>query len=216
MTHPQPIRVMIVEDHPIMRFGIAAILKSEAMFDVVADTDNGDDARKLFQTHKPDVTVMDLQLPDKSGAEIIRTLKKLRPEAKFLVLTTYEGDEDIFRALQAGATGYIIKGMPREALIAGVKQVHAGRQYVPHEVKDRLSQRNPLSTLSERESQVLQLMAEGSSNKQIASRLGVTEATVKSHVSVILSHLNVQDRTQAVLSALQRGLVHPQQRPRVQ
>jgi DNA-binding NarL/FixJ family response regulator len=175
---------------------------------VVGEAGTAKQAVEQFELLQPDVTLMDLKLPGTGGVSVIQTLRQRHPKAKFMVLTTYEGDEDIFQALQAGAVGYLIKGMSHESLVKGLRHVHAGKSYVPSEVAQRLNRRNPNATLSDREKQVLQLLAKGKSNKTIATQLGVTESTIKAHVGVILDHLNVEDRTEAVVVALQRGLVH--------
>ena len=151
---------------------------------------------------------MDLRLPGMSGVEAIRTVMATHRNAKFVVLTTYEGDEDIHQALQAGARSYIIKGMPHDALVSTIRRVQAGKRFLPPPVSRALSSRTPNSELSAREREVLNLIVRGRSNKEIAADLGITESTVKCHVSVILMRLNVNDRTQAVVTALQRGLVH--------
>jgi DNA-binding NarL/FixJ family response regulator len=202
------IRVLVVDDHPIVRFGISAIIDSQPEMEVAGQAADGREAIRLFEELRPDVTLMDLRLPDMGGVQVIRILHQQHPAAKFMVLTTYEGDEDIFQALEAGAVGYLIKGMSHDLLLKGLRHVHSGKRYVPSEIAQRLSQRNPQAVLSDREQQVLKLLARGKSNKAIAVELGVTEATIKCHVSVILAQLNVEDRTQAVLMALQRGLVH--------
>jgi DNA-binding NarL/FixJ family response regulator len=202
------IRVLIVDDHPIVRLGIAAIVDAQPDMAMVGQAADGEQALELFERLHPEVTLMDLRLPGVGGVQAIRTIRMRHPDAKFLVLTTYEGDEDIFQALQAGAVGYLVKGMSHDVLLKGIRQVHEGRQYVPGEIAQRLKERNPLSTLSGREQQVLTYLAQGKSNRAIAELLGITEATVKRHVSVILQQLNVEDRTQAVLVALRRGLVH--------
>jgi DNA-binding NarL/FixJ family response regulator len=201
------VNVLIVDDHPIVRMGIAGIVNSQSDMYVAGQAANGQEAIQLFEQSGPDVTLMDLRLPDMAGAQVIRKIRLRHPDAKFLVLTTYDGDEDIFQALQAGAVGYLVKGMSHEVLLNGLRQVHQGGQYVPSEIAQRLNQRNPQAELSGRERQVLALMAKGGSNKAIASALGIKEITVKQHVSVILAQLNVEDRTQAVLMALRRGLV---------
>jgi DNA-binding NarL/FixJ family response regulator len=154
------------------------------------------------------VTLVDLRLPGMSGVAVIRTLIARHPDAKFVVLTTYEGDEDIHQALEAGARSYIIKGMPHEALVSALRRVKAGGRFLPPPVTRALASRMPDGELSAREKEVLSLMVGGKSNREIATDLGITEATVKCHVSVILMRLNVNDRTQAVVSALQRGLAH--------
>jgi DNA-binding NarL/FixJ family response regulator len=202
------IKVLIVDDHPLMRVGIAAIIDGRPGMMTVAQAGSGEEAVTLYERHLPDITLMDLRLPQMSGVEAIRNIRRLHPQARFVVLTTYEGDEDIHQALEAGAQGYIIKGMPYESLIEALQRVHAGGRFLPSPVKRALEARTPDSELSHRERQVLKLLATGNSNKQIGELLGITEATVKCHVSTILMRLNVVDRTQAVVSALQRGLVH--------
>jgi DNA-binding NarL/FixJ family response regulator len=175
---------------------------------VVAQAGSGEEAIELFEKHLPDITLMDLRLPGISGVEAIRTVLTRHRNAKFVVLTTYEGDEDIHQALQAGARSYIIKGMPYEALVSALRRVHGGGRFIPQPVSRALNSRIPNSDLSAREREVLNLIVRGKSNKEIASDLGITESTVKCHVSVVLMRLNVTDRTQAVVTALQRGLVH--------
>jgi len=208
MTSTQRIKVLIVDDHPLMRVGIAAIIDGRPGMTTVAQASTGEEAIEMYGRHLPDITLMDLRLPQMSGVETIRSIRRMHPQARFVVLTTYEGDEDIHQALEAGAQGYIIKGMPYESLIQALDRVHAGGRFLPLPVKQALASRTPDSELSHRERQVLKLLATGNSNKQIGELLGITEATVKCHVSTILMRLNAVDRTQAVVSALQRGLVH--------
>lgn len=203
-----PIRILIVDDHPIMRVGLAALLASSKEMEMVAEAGSGEEAVPLFARHLPDITLMDLRLPGISGVETIRRIRSQFPKARFIVLTTYEGDEDIFQAIEAGAAGYLVKGMPQEMLVNAVKRVHAGGRYLPPSMSQALASRMPDSSLSNREREVLVLLAKGKSNKEIASQLGITEATVKCHVSVILMRLDASDRTQAVVIALQRGLIH--------
>ena len=202
------IRILIVDDHPIMRVGIAAILKAQADMRVVAQAGTVAEAVRLFAAEQPELTLMDLRLPDKSGVEAIRAIRAISPKARIVVLTTYEGDEDIHQALAAGAQGYLIKGMPHDALVKALYRVHAGHRFLPQVVSQALSSRLPGSNLSQREQEVLQLLFAGKSNREIAEELAIKEATVKSHVSVILMRLNVSDRTQAVVEGLKRGLVH--------
>lgn len=202
------IKVLVVDDHPLMRVGIAAIIDNQPNMSTVAQAGSGEEAVELFQKHRPDITLMDLRLPHMSGVETIRTIRRFHPQARFVVLTTYEGDEDIHQALEAGAQGYIIKGMPYDSLINALERVHMGGRFLPLPVKRALASRTPDSDLSQRERQVLELLATGNSNKKIGELLGITEATVKCHVSTILMRLNAEDRTQAVICALQRGLVH--------
>ena len=209
MDKPVPeIRVMIVDDHPIMRVGIAAIINAQENMRVVAQAGTAAEAIRLFAVEQPDLTLMDLRLPDRDGVEAIKAIRVASPKARIVVLTTYEGDEDIHRALEAGARGYLIKGMPHEALVKALRRVHEGQRFLPQVVTQALSARAPGSNLSAREQEVLQLLFAGKSNREIAEDLHIKEATVKSHVSVILMRLNVTDRTQAVVEGLKRGLVH--------
>lgn len=207
-TLAERIRIMIVDDHPLMRVGIAAIIDACPDMAVVAQCASGEEAVRLHPQCAPDLVLMDLRLPAMSGVEAIRAIRSQAPKARFVVLTTYEGDEDIYQALDAGARGYLIKGMPHEALIDALRKVHSGRRFLPPPVTMALAARQPQGELSPREHEVLQLLVDGRSNREIAAALGIKEATVKSHVSVILMRLQVSDRTQAVLTALRRGLVH--------
>jgi DNA-binding NarL/FixJ family response regulator len=202
------IKVMVVDDHPLMRVGIASIVNARSDMTVVAQAGSGEEAVTLFFKHKPDVTLMDLRLPKMSGVDSIRSIRETHPRARFVILTTYEGDADIHRALEAGAQGYVIKGMPYQTLVEALQRVHQGGRFLPPPVARALASRMPDSELSAREQEVLSLLASGKSNKEIASCLHITEATVKCHVSAILLRLNVSDRTEAVVTALQRGLVH--------
>jgi len=203
-----PIRVLIVDDHPIMRVGIAAIINAQPEMKVIGQAGTAAEAVRMFEAMQPDLTLMDLRLPDRSGVEAIRAIRSKSPKARIIVLTTYEGDEDIHQALEAGARGYLIKGMPHDALVKALYRVHAGQRFLPQVVTEALSSRVPGSHLSQREQEVLQLMFAGKSNREIAEELAIKEATVKSHVSVILMRLDVNDRTQAVVEGLKRGLVH--------
>lgn len=209
MTQGAKIKVMVVDDHPLMRVGIAAIINARPDMAVVAQAETGEEAIALFHRERPDITLMDLRLPGRiGGVEAIAAVRSAHPQARFIVVTTYEGDEDIHRALEAGARGYVIKGMPYQTLVEALQKVHTGGRFIPPPVARALASRTPDSDLSSRELEVLHLLVSGNSNKDIASRLGITEATVKSHVSTILMRLNVSDRTQAVVTALRRGLVH--------
>jgi DNA-binding NarL/FixJ family response regulator len=207
-TGSKPIEVLIVDDHPIMRTGIAAILNGQPGMRVVGQAGTAAEAVRLFRSLQPSITLMDLRLPDRNGVEAIRQIRTLAPAARIIVLTTYEGDEDIHQALQAGARGYLIKGMSHEVLVHALRRVHGGARFLPNLVAEALSARTPGSQLSQREQEVLQLLFAGKSNREIAEELAIKEATVKSHVSVILTRLNVEDRTQAVVEGLKRGLVH--------
>lgn len=203
-----PIRILVVDDHPIMRFGIAALIASSKEMVCVGQAGSGEEAIAEYVKLRPDVTLMDLRLPGIGGVEAIRRIRSFAATARFIVLTTYDGDEDIHQAMEAGASGYLIKGLPQEMLVNAVRRVHAGARYLPPPVSKALADRTPDSNLSAREREVLQHIADGESNKEIASLLGITEATVKCHVSVILARLNASDRTQAVVNAVRRGLIH--------
>lgn len=200
--------VLVVEDHPIMRLGIAAIIDAQPDMKVCGQAESGTDAVRLFRKQKPDVTLMDLRLPGMSGLDALRAIRKDDPSARCVVLTTYEGDEDIHQALAAGAAGYLIKAMSYDTLVDALRKVHSGTRFLPAPVAQSLAMRTPNSDLSRREREVLSLMVQGKSNKDIGGALRITEATVKCHVSVILERLGVTDRTQAVIAALQRGLEH--------
>jgi DNA-binding NarL/FixJ family response regulator len=208
MNAPQKMGILIVDDHPIMRLGVAAIINAQTDMKVCAQAGSGEEAVRIFRKYRPDITLMDLRLPGMSGLDALRSIRQEDPHAKCVVLTTYEGDEDIHQALAAGALGYIIKGMSHETLVDALRRAHAGTRFLPPPVARSLADRTPNSDLSPREREVLSLMVHGQSNKEIAATLGITEATVKCHVSVILMRLQAHDRTQAVIAALQRGLEH--------
>jgi DNA-binding NarL/FixJ family response regulator len=208
MNQTAKIKVMVVDDHPLMRVGVASIVNARSDMTVVAQTGTGEEAVVLYHRHRPDITLMDLRLPGMSGVDAILAIRAKDPQSRFVVLTTYEGDEDIHQALDAGAQGYVIKGMPYQTLIEALQRVYHGGRFLPPPVARALASRLPDSELSSREQEVLHLLVEGQTNKEIANQLGISEATVKCHVSTILMRLNVSDRTQAVVTALQRGLVH--------
>ena len=203
-----PIRILIVDDHPIMRVGIAALIASSKDLECVGQVGTGEEAIEQHARLQPDVTLMDLRLPGIGGVETIRRIRSVAPKARFIVLTTYEGDEDIHQAMEAGASGYLVKGLPQEMLVNAVRRVHAGGRYLPPPMSRALAGRTPDSNLSAREREVLLLVAKGQSNKEIALALGISEATVKCHVGVILARLNAGDRTEAVVNAIKRGLIH--------
>ena len=205
---PAKIRVLVVDDHPVVRVGITTIIDTQPDMTVVAETGSGEEALALFREYVPDLTVMDLRLKKMSGVSCIRRIHRQFPEARFVVLTTYRGDEDIHQALEAGASGYLIKGMPRQVLLDALRRVHAGERFLPDSVNNVLASRQPEMELSCRERQVLSLLAAGKCNKEIASALGIAEITVKCHLSMIFLRLKVTDRTQAVIAAVQRGIVH--------
>jgi DNA-binding NarL/FixJ family response regulator len=204
----EPIRILVVDDHAIVRQGFVALLKTLPEFDVVAEASDGRQAVELHRKLKPDVTLMDLRLPNMNGVDAITAIRGESPQARIIVLTTFDGDEDIYRALQAGARGYLLKGMDADALVDAIRSVHAGRQRIPAQVAERLAGRMGGPVLTGREVDVLKEIVGGHSNKEIASELNISEATVKTHINSILSKLGVSDRTQAATTALQRGIVH--------
>jgi DNA-binding NarL/FixJ family response regulator len=208
MKDETDIRVLVVDDHPITRIGIAAILQKQPGMQVCAQAGCVADAVRMFEEHNPDITLMDLRLPDGHGVDAIRRIRRKSNTARIIVLTTYEGDEDIHQALQAGAMGYLIKGMSHEVLVQALLRVHHGSRFLPPPVTQALSLRLSGSELSPREREVLCLMVAGNSNREIGEKLHIKEATVKSHITFILERLNVTDRTQAVVEALKRGLEH--------
>ena len=199
---------MIVDDQAIVRQGFVALINTVADMDVIAEGINGQQAIDLYPQHKPDITLIDLRMPVVGGVEAIATIRDKFPDARLIVLTTYDGDEDIYRSLQAGARGYLLKDVFFEELETAIRTVHAGGRHIPAAIAMRLAERMASSDLTSREMEVLELIVRGQSNKEIGASLKISEATVKSHVNNILSKLGVTDRTQAVTTALQRGLVH--------
>lgn len=203
-----PIRIMVVEDHHIVRQGLVALLGTVAGFSVIAEAVNGAEAVELFRQHQPDVTLMDLRLPEMTGVEAVERIRSEFPSARIIVLTTYDGDEDIYRALQAGARGYLLKGMYKDELVDAINAVHEGKSRVPPVIAERLAERMSSPELTSRELEVLRLIVAGCANKEIGNKLFISEATVKTHINSILSKLGVSDRTQASMAAIQRGIVH--------
>jgi two-component system NarL family response regulator len=202
-----PIRVLIVDDHSIVRQGLATIINRDPEMTVVAQAENGQQAIKSFREHQPDITLMDLRMPQLGGVEAINTICAEFKPARIIVLTTYDGDEDIYRGLHSGAQGYLLKDAKPNELLNAIRTVHHGQQYIPPDVGAKLVQRLSNPELSERELEVLGLMAQGVSNSEIATALTIGESTVKSHVNHIFSKLGVSDRTQAVIVAVKRGIV---------
>jgi two-component system NarL family response regulator len=204
----ESIRIMVVDDHHIVRQGLVALIRTVADMQVVAEASDGVQAIEFFRTHRPDVTLMDLRLPNKNGVDAITEIRREFPDARMIVLTTFDGDEDIYRALQAGAKGYLLKGMNTDELTEAIRAVHAGKSRIPSIVAERLAGRMGGPSLTARELEVLRRIVSGRSNKEIAGDLFISEATVKTHINSILSKLGVNDRTQAATTALQRGIVH--------
>lgn len=202
------IRLLLVDDHFAVRVGLAASLKFESDMEVVAEASNGRDGINLYREFEPDVVVMDWRLPDITGVEATAAIRSEYPAARVIMLSVYEGEEDIFRAMEAGACGYILKDSERDDVLEAIRRVYQGEQFLPARIAARLKQRMGRPHLSDREMQVLLLIVKGRANKEIASDLGIAEITVKQHVSHILEKLDVLDRTQAATAAIQRGIVH--------
>ncbi len=204
---PESIRVLIVEDHNVVRQGLVALLNVAEGLKVVGEAADGVEAIAQIRKHQPDITLIDLRLPRMSGVDVIERIRMETPQARFIVLTTYDGDEDIYRALKAGARAYLLKGMTSEELIATIRAVHAGKSHIPPVIAQRLAERMGTENLTPREFDVLEQIVDGKSNKEIAAELEVSEATVKTHINSLLSKLDVTDRTQAATAAIRRGLV---------
>jgi two-component system, NarL family, response regulator len=202
------IRILIVDDHAVVREGLAAMIARRPDMQVVAEAENGLRAVELAHQHQPDVILMDLRMPHMGGVEAIAHIRAEKPNARIIVLTTYDGDEDIYRALQAGARAYLLKDTPRDDLLEAIRAVHAGQKRLPPEVAAKLVERVTAPELTPRELEVLNLIVKGNSNKEIGTALGIAEGTVKIHVNNLLGKLGVADRTQAVTEALKRGIVH--------
>lgn len=201
------VRVLCVDDHPLVRKGIASILANEPDIRLVAEAGNGREAVEQFRGHHPDVTLMDLRMPEMDGIEATRAIRAEFPDAKIIALTSYDGDQDIFRALDAGIRGYLLKEMVHTEVLRAIRTVAAGKRLMPPEVAERMPDAFPRPALTPREVEVLTLVARGLANKQIAEELGTASGTVKMHIQNILSKLDASDRTHAVTIALQRGII---------
>jgi two-component system NarL family response regulator len=204
----EPIRILCVDDHPVVLGGIAQIIDLEPDMTVVASAATGEEAIALFTRHEPDVTLMDLQLPGVSGLEAIRTIRGAYANARIIVLTMYQGDEDIFRALEAGAATYLLKDTLSTDLLRTIRDVNDGKRPLPDNVAARLAERSSQSCLTQREVEITALIAKGMRNKEIAAALSIAEETVHAHVKNIFAKLNVNDRTAALAMALRRGIIH--------
>lgn len=202
------IRIMVVDDHFAIRMGLTGSINLEPDMAVEAEASNGSQAIEGFRKHQPDIVLMDLKLPGASGIEATAAICKEFPQAAIIMLSTHDGEEDIYRSLQAGARAYILKDAAREELMAAIRKVHAGERVISPAVGARLAERMTRAELTAREIEVLKLMSKGRSNKEIGSALGIAEVTVKLHVGHLLTKLNANDRTQAATTALQRGILH--------
>lgn len=202
------IRVLTVDDHELVRKGIAAILAAEPGFQLIAEASTVQQAVSLYREHRPDVTLMDLRLQDGTGVDATRQIRHEFPEARIIVLTSYDGDQDIYRALETGVRGYLLKEMVHSAVLQAIRTVHSGKRFIPTEVSQHLNGFFPEVALTPREVEVLGLIARGFGNKEVADVLGTAPGTVKAHVQSILSKLGANDRTHAVTIALRRGIIH--------
>jgi DNA-binding NarL/FixJ family response regulator len=207
MNEPSRIRVFSVDDHPLLREGIAAIINNQQDMQVIAQAANGQDAIQHFKKHQPDVTLMDLRLPDMSGIDAMVAIRAEFPEARIILLTTFEGDVEIKRALEAGARGYLLKSMPPKELVEAIRQVHAGKKRIPPQLAAQLAEHMSDEALTTREIEVLAQIAGGNRNRDIAEQLFISEETVKVHIKHIMEKLGASDRTQAVAIGIRRGII---------
>jgi DNA-binding NarL/FixJ family response regulator len=208
MNEDPTIRVLCVDDHPLVRKGIASILANEPSFKLVGEAGNGREAVEMFRELRPDVVLMDLRMPEVDGIEATKQIRQIQPEAKIIALTSYDGDQDIYKAIEAGVRGYILKEMVHTKVIDAIRTVYAGKRLMPQEVAERLSEYFPQVALTPREIEVLRYVARGLANKEIAHQLGTASGTVKMHVQNILAKLGAADGTHAVTIALERGILH--------
>jgi DNA-binding NarL/FixJ family response regulator len=202
-----PIRILAVDDHPLLREGIAALVNSQPDTKLIAEAANGREAVEQFRKHRPDVTLMDLQMPGINGIDAMIAIRREFPQARIVVLTTYKGDADVLRALTAGARGYLLKNLLRKELLETIRTVHAGQKRIPPEVAAQLADHASTDELTEREIDVLRLISSGNANKTIGARLSISEETVKGHVKSVLSKLDANSRTHAVTISLKRGII---------
>jgi DNA-binding NarL/FixJ family response regulator len=207
-TGPDLIRILAVDDHPMLREGIASLVASQADMELVAEASTGREALEQFRNHRPNLTLMDLQMPDMDGIEAMVAIRDEFPEARIIVLTTYKGDVQVLRALKAGARAYLLKGLLRKELLETIRAVHRGEKHIPPEVAAVLADHVVDEALTSREIDVLRLIAGGNANKLIGDQLSITEETVKGYVKSILSKLGAKSRTHAVTVALKRGIIH--------
>jgi two-component system NarL family response regulator len=202
------IRIVLADDHPVVRDGLAAMINQQDDMEVVAEAGDGEEAITLFEQHRPDVMVLDLRMPKRDGVAVVQHVLQRNPKARILIITTYDGDEDIFQCLSQGAKGYLLKDAPRAEILSAIRAVSEDRPYTSSTVAAKALQRMAKPSLTQREFAVLQLVAEGRSNKDIARRLAITEGTAKTHVKAILTKLDAISRTEAVAVAHKRGLIH--------
>jgi DNA-binding NarL/FixJ family response regulator len=207
MMSDTPIRILLADDHPIVRDGLALIIDNEPDMTVIAQVSNGKQAVELYQQLNPDVSLLDLRMPEMGAVDVIVAIRQIAPNANLIILTTYDTDEDIYRGLRAGARSYLLKDTPVDEILDVIRAVAAGKKFIPTRVGMRLAERMEVEELSDRELEVLRLMAQGKTNLEVGTALGIAESTVKFHVNHVLTKLGVSDRTQAVIQAAKRGLI---------
>ncbi len=213
MKKPQPIRLLVADDHLIVRLGLVTLIERQRDMRVVAEASSGRQAVELFAAHHPDVTLMDLRMPGLGGVEAIETIRAQDPQARIIILTIHKGDEAVYRALRAGAQGYLLKDVPGEEIVTAIRMVHSGQACIPPDIAARFVEHVRYDALTPREVYVLKLLAKGLSNLQIASQLQISAATVKNHVASVLGKLGVESRTHAVTLALERNLIDLEDAP---
>ncbi len=201
------IRILIVDDHPVVRAGLASMLGTQAELELVGSAPSGEEALRMLEERHPEVILLDLRMPGMSGVEMLQALKAANRPARVIILTNYETDEDIYRAVQAGAQGYLLKDTSLREMVEAIRAVHAGKRYIPRHIASRLAERMVRTNLTSRELEILKMLSKGPTNKQIGHALGISDNTVRNHVLKIIEKLEVSDRTEAATTAIQRGLI---------